>query len=72
MPAVFTRLLAERLATRCPYPVVEATAGTPLGPRGAWIAPGDFHMTVARGPTGWSGWGSTSSRRRTRAGPRWT
>ena len=46
MPPVFTKLLAERLATKCPLAVVEATAGELLAPNKVYIAPGDFHMTV--------------------------
>jgi two-component system chemotaxis response regulator CheB len=48
MPKLFTRLLAERLASRCPLPVAEAVDGEPLQPGRVWIAPGDFHLTVAR------------------------
>lgn len=46
MPAVFTTLLARRLASKCALPVREAQAGDLLGPSGVWIAPGDFHMVV--------------------------
>ena len=46
MPPVFTKLLAERLATRCPLPVVEATAGEAVVANKVYIAPGDFHMAV--------------------------
>ena len=46
MPPVFTKLLAERLAARCPLPVVEATAGETIVPNKVYVAPGDFHMTV--------------------------
>lgn len=48
MPPVFTRLLAERLAARCAFPVVEATHGTLLERGHAWIAPGDHHLHVRR------------------------
>jgi two-component system chemotaxis response regulator CheB len=48
MPPIFTRLLAERLASRSQIPVEEGSAGTVLSPGHAWIAPGNFHMTVAR------------------------
>jgi len=53
MPPIFTRLLAERLARECGIPVAEGSAGVGLTPARVWIAPGDFHMTVAR--TGLSG-----------------
>ena len=48
MPPIFTRLLAERLDAKAAIRVVEAAAGDILRPGGAWIAPGDFHMAVAR------------------------
>lgn len=48
MPPVFTRLLAERLATRAPFPVAEGRQGAVLQPGTAWIAPGDHHMEVRR------------------------
>lgn len=48
MPPVFTRLLAERLASQAEIPVAEGIAGEELFPGRAWIAPGNYHMTVAR------------------------
>ncbi len=48
MPPLFTKLLAERLSAIGSIPVEEATSGVELRPGRAWIAPGDFHMTVAR------------------------
>lgn len=48
MPAMFTKLLAERLASKCQIPVDEAVPGAILEPGQAWIAPGDFHMVVQR------------------------
>jgi two-component system chemotaxis response regulator CheB len=48
MPPIFTRLLAERLAGRSAIPVEEGSADTVLSPGHAWIAPGNFHMKVAR------------------------
>jgi len=47
MPAMFTGLLAERLARTANIRVAEGKAGTVLSPGQAWIAPGNFHMTVA-------------------------
>jgi two-component system chemotaxis response regulator CheB len=48
MPPIFTRLLAERLASRSEIRVVEGSAGVVLAAGQAWIAPGNFHMTVQR------------------------
>jgi two-component system chemotaxis response regulator CheB len=48
MPPIFTRLLAERLASRSAIAVAEGSAGVPLSPGHAWIAPGNFHMKVIR------------------------
>jgi two-component system chemotaxis response regulator CheB len=48
MPPIFTRLLAERLASRSAIPIEEGTAGIILSPGHAWIAPGNFHMKVIR------------------------
>ena len=52
MPPVFTRMLAERLSTKCAIPVREGVAGMKLEPGAAYLAPGDFHMTLARSGTG--------------------
>jgi two-component system, chemotaxis family, protein-glutamate methylesterase/glutaminase len=54
MPPIFTRLLAERLASRSAIPVEEGRAGAVLEPGHAWIAPGNFHMKVIRAGLGWS------------------
>ncbi|MBW4561031.1 MAG: chemotaxis response regulator protein-glutamate methylesterase [Mojavia pulchra JT2-VF2] len=48
MPPMFTKLLAERLSSKCQFPVDEAVPGVVLEPGHAWIAPGDFHMVVQR------------------------
>ncbi len=52
MPPIFTRLLADRLAGQCAIPVHEASAGTILSPGQAWIAPGNFHLTVKHAAVG--------------------
>jgi two-component system chemotaxis response regulator CheB len=45
---VFTKLLAERLAAKATIPVGEGMLYQTLAPGHAWIAPGDFHMSVER------------------------
>jgi two-component system chemotaxis response regulator CheB len=52
MPPVFTRLLSERLNSCSPLAVHEGEAGKLLQPGQVWIAPGNYHMTVARKGTG--------------------
>lgn len=47
MPELFTRLLAERLNSRCPLRVREALAGEPIRPGHIYIAQGGRHMEVA-------------------------
>jgi two-component system chemotaxis response regulator CheB len=48
MPPIFTRLLALRLASHSAIAVDEGSAGVVLSPGQAWIAPGNFHMSVIR------------------------
>ncbi|MEO8427693.1 MAG: chemotaxis response regulator protein-glutamate methylesterase [Verrucomicrobiota bacterium] len=52
MPALFTRLLAERLAALSAFPAREGEAGALLRPGEIWLAPGGFHMEVTRAPDG--------------------
>ena len=48
MPPIFTRLLAERLASRSALPIEEGSHGTKISSGHVWIAPGNFHMKVIR------------------------
>jgi two-component system chemotaxis response regulator CheB len=48
MPPMFTQLLAERLNAQAKLKVAEAAASLVLESGRVWIAPGDFHMVVAR------------------------
>jgi len=48
MPPVFTAFLAERLSASSRIPVKEALPRAEVRPGQAWIAPGDFHLTVLR------------------------
>jgi two-component system, chemotaxis family, protein-glutamate methylesterase/glutaminase len=53
MPPIFTRMLAERLASHSAISVEEGSAGAVLAPGHSWIAPGNFHMTVVRAGMNW-------------------
>ncbi|MFY9791461.1 MAG: chemotaxis response regulator protein-glutamate methylesterase [Candidatus Sulfotelmatobacter sp.] len=53
MPPLFTRMLAERLASHSEIHVEEGSGGVVLVPGHSWIAPGNFHMTVAQAGTNW-------------------
>jgi two-component system chemotaxis response regulator CheB len=48
MPPMFTQLLARRLSAQFALPVEEGRSGGVLRPGHVWVAPGDFHMTLAR------------------------
>ncbi len=53
MPPIFTRLLAERLASRSTISVQEGVEGAILTAGRSWIAPGNFHMKVKRVGLAW-------------------
>jgi two-component system chemotaxis response regulator CheB len=48
MPALFTKLLAERLNAKAKLAVAEGSGGCRIQGGQVWVAPGDHHMTVAR------------------------
>jgi two-component system, chemotaxis family, protein-glutamate methylesterase/glutaminase len=48
MPPLFTQLLAERLQTKCPLPIAEAKEGALVEPGKVLIAPGNYHMRLAK------------------------
>jgi two-component system chemotaxis response regulator CheB len=48
MPAVFTRMFAQRLDQSVGMHVVEATDGVPIKPGCVYVAPGDRHLEVVR------------------------
>ena len=48
MPPLFTKLLADRLASSSGLTVTEARGGDLVEPGCAYVAPGDYHMTVVR------------------------
>lgn len=52
MPPVFTKALANNLASKSAINVVEAEDGDLIFPGCAWIAPGDYHMGVLRDAQG--------------------
>lgn len=48
MPPIFTHLLAERLSAQSQVIVAEGVPAKAIRPAEAWVAPGDYHMVVAR------------------------
>jgi two-component system chemotaxis response regulator CheB len=52
MPPLFTKTFAERLDSLCAIEVKEAKGGEFLKPGCAWLAPGDFHLTLKKAPDG--------------------
>jgi two-component system chemotaxis response regulator CheB len=52
MPPIFTRLLADRIRATSGFNIVEAEEGMALEAGKAILAPGDFHMRLARSADG--------------------
>lgn len=52
MPAVFTKLLAERLGVASGLPACEGAQGMAVKPGHIYVAPGGHHMEVERAPDG--------------------
>ncbi|MEL7657540.1 MAG: chemotaxis protein CheB, partial [Bacillota bacterium] len=53
MPPVFTKLYADRLNNSCKLEVKEAQDGDAVKPGRVLVAAGDFHMRLAKGPSGY-------------------
>ncbi len=53
LPQPFTRLFAGRLNTMCALKVKEASQGDILHPGHVYIAPGNQHLKLGRGVSGW-------------------
>ena len=53
LPQPFTRLFAGRLNTMCALKVKEAAQGDILHPGHVYIAPGNQHLKLGRGVSGW-------------------
>jgi two-component system chemotaxis response regulator CheB len=55
MPPLFTESLARRLSTLSGIPAAEAKSGETVQPGRIYVAPGDFHMSVAQSASGSGG-----------------
>jgi two-component system chemotaxis response regulator CheB len=53
MPPVFTKLYADRLNNSCKLEVKEAQDGDHVKPGRVLVAAGDYHLRLARGPSGY-------------------
>ena len=51
MPATFTAILAQHIARASGRPCAEAVHGASLAPGSVTVAPGDYHMEIARSGT---------------------
>jgi two-component system chemotaxis response regulator CheB len=52
MPPIFTKILAKRLGDLCQKPSDEAVDGELIKPGRVYMAPGDFHLLLARSSEG--------------------
>jgi two-component system, chemotaxis family, protein-glutamate methylesterase/glutaminase len=52
MPATFTTILAEHISRSTGWAAAEGIDGEAVRPNRVYVAPGDFHMLVAVGPSG--------------------
>ena len=52
IPAMFSKLLAQRLNEECPLSIKEAATGDKVEPNHVYIAPGGKHMTLQRSGAG--------------------
>ena len=48
MPPLFTKMLADRLSTKCSLKATEGAEGMPIEAGNIYLAPGDYHMELAR------------------------
>ena len=53
MPPVFTKLYADRLNNSCALEVKEAQDGDQVKPGRVLVAAGDYHLRLAKGPSGY-------------------
>lgn len=53
IPAFFSKAVADRLNTMTPYEVREAVDDEPILPGQCLIAPGNYHLMVVSGPSGY-------------------
>ncbi|MER2520438.1 MAG: chemotaxis response regulator protein-glutamate methylesterase [Bdellovibrionales bacterium] len=52
MPPAFTSILAEHISRQCNVVCTEGKDGEVLKPSQYYVAPGDFHMLIVKGPNG--------------------
>jgi two-component system chemotaxis response regulator CheB len=54
IPEMFSRSFSERVDRMSPLTVREATHGEPVLPGHAYVAPGNYHLTLARSASGYT------------------